>query len=499
MSDIYEQKAKKYKYKYLKLKKEYIGVGGVYPQVYGQAQYPQYGQQQYRQQQYGHPQYGQQQRFPQQTQAYGQPQQQVYRPQPIQQDQIQKDFISFNKKTKIKYIGFGSFGCLISPPLLFNEIIKKDHPNHVIDIKAIESNDNYIGKLLIYDNDGYIKELKEFKKIITYDPEIKYTPKLIFAGYMDKTKLVPFIRNLRDNNNNNNNNDQLQLYTCLLQKFEKNPNKHYGYIISTKVGKSFDKITSNEFKRSSIKTILTSLRNGIDTFINNLYIKGMVHGDIKMGNMTLNDNKVYFIDFGFIHAHNDNDKTSMLLSRNISNYPIILFMFLNVILIMFQPPHYYTYNTQVYKHNLINLLKSLYEQLYKTVNTEDLTHLVIYNNKMFKNNKFDSNSTFIDSFFKNLDDNKLYSLQYIYEKCLIPVAKNIDIYALSLFIHELFYGILYHKYIKFQLANKFVEQHTNILVKQLFEDALYNKIAGPKDLSARLTDIIYSIDDIVYM
>jgi hypothetical protein len=118
---------------------------------------------------------------------------------------------------------------------------------------------------------------------------------------------------------------------------------------------------------------------------------------------------------------------------------------------------------------------------------------------MIKNNKFDSNSKFIDTFFKNLDDNKLYSLQYIYEKCLEPVARNIDIYALSLFIHELFYGILYHKFIKFQLANKFVEQHTNILVKQLFEDALYNKIDGPLDLSARLTNIIDSIDDIVYM
>jgi hypothetical protein len=317
---------------------------------------------------------------------------------------------------------------------------------------------------------------------------------------MDRTKLVPFIRNLR--NNNNNNNDQLQLYECLLQKFEKNPNKHYGYIISTKVGKSFDKITSNEFKRSSIKTILTSLRNGIDTFINNLYKKGMVHGDIKMGNMTLNNNKVYFIDFGLIHAHNDNDKTSMLLSRNITNYPIILFMFYNAMVVMVQPPYYYNYNNEVYKHNLIYLLKSLYEQSYKAVNTKDFEHLVLtalYNNIMFKNNKFDSNSKFIDTFFKNLDDNKLYSLQYIYEKCLEPVARNIDIYALSLFIHELFYGILYHKFIKFQLANKFVEQHTNILVKQLFEDALYNKIDGPLDLSARLTNIIDSIDDIVYM
>jgi hypothetical protein len=34
MSNIYEQKAKKYKYKYLKLKNEYFGVGGVYGQTF---------------------------------------------------------------------------------------------------------------------------------------------------------------------------------------------------------------------------------------------------------------------------------------------------------------------------------------------------------------------------------------------------------------------------------------------------------------------------------
>ena len=106
MNDIYAQKAKKYKYKYLKLKKELEGGD---------------------------------------------------------------DF---------KFIGYGGFGCIISPPIKFNIT--------TIDEKIFTSKD-YVAKLLSYE--AFLDEKKEFEEIEGIDHEGNHRSKLIYAEKMKKKDL----------------------------------------------------------------------------------------------------------------------------------------------------------------------------------------------------------------------------------------------------------------------------------------------------------------------
>jgi hypothetical protein len=96
---------------------------------------------------------------------------------------------------------------------------------------------------------------------------------------------------------------------------------------------------------------------------------------------------------------------------------------------------------------------------------------------------------FLSKLFEKLNDNVVYDINSIYINYILPIAKNADIYALSWSIYEIFFGILF----KNILAYKIVNENTNNLVKNLLNDALYNTINGPNDLSKRLDQIINSI------
>ena len=60
-----------------------------------------------------------------------------------------------------------------------------------LDINNLD--DNYVGKILSCDT--YKTELDQYINISKYDKEGKYTPKLIFAGYMNRKKLFKIINN----------------------------------------------------------------------------------------------------------------------------------------------------------------------------------------------------------------------------------------------------------------------------------------------------------------
>ena len=92
-------------------------------------------------------------------------------------------------------------------------------------------------------------------------------------------------------------------------------------------------------------------------------------------------------------------------------------------------------------------------------------------------------------FFELIDD-KEHDLDYFYNKCIEPIAKNIDIYALILFIYQLFFKIFDSTTFNRELIN----DNTIFILKELLKMALYNKINDPKELIIYLDGIINSIN-----
>jgi hypothetical protein len=419
MNDIYAQKAKKYKYKYLKLKKELEGGN---------------------------------------------------------------------------YLGEGAYGCIISPPhqFIFNDnkqiICHKD--NNIYD-------KNYVGKLLRCNDiigkeyiNSFYEEYCEFIKLDNIDSESKHRSKLVFAAYINDAQYKHINEEYKQKDNriifidclNKKINRQIQTIDIVnISDKEKGKSYKFGYIISTKVGKSFDKVKLNEFDKNQIIQILTNLKESIKDLITTLYTKNLIHADIKFPNMTLdieNNFKVCFIDFGLMKNYKDNKDMEKL--KNISQYylyPDILYTYFHIIRRMHE-------SSMITKLELIQLL-NLYENLKQQFNHYNPSLLNI--TKLQKIN--------YSHFFKSLEDNVKYPLKYIFSKCIEPIIKNIDMYALSLFIYELFFNNNSNN----RNPNIFDPQYRKNnaigpIIQMLLINAIYNNIDGPEELIIYLDGIINNLN-----
>ena len=489
MSDIYEQKAKKYKYKYLKLKKQYIAKGGGWEdlnKIFEPLVTP----------------------VMEQVKQVTKQIEQFVKP-------VSQLVLLHNINYEIEFIGYGTYGCIISPPLQFNN-------NNNINIKFntninnIFTSKEYVGKLLSCDNNAFNDEYEQFINIEKIDKDANHRSKLIFAAYMSTEELKENLIFLCNNLQNEKTKKQIkQLYKCLInpekQIINSSISKNYGYIISTRVGKSFKYHKLYEFKTDEIITILENLKESIGDLIQKLYDDEYIHGDIKFDNMTLDENlKVYFIDFGFMQKYYELDN----LKTSSHQYPEILNIFLKI------KNKFKNYkeedddddddddddekefkkqlkNQTLNKEELINLLKK-YQQ--EKINS-------IQSNLLIK-----TQLNFIDysRFFESLEDNLQYSFDD-YTKCIEPIAKNIDIYALSLYIYKLFYNFFdkiqpfnyfktsnnFRDYI-INLYNSFKKNNTLKILNELLINALYNNIDGPEELIIYIEAIINSIKNSTY-
>ena len=416
MNNIYAQKAKKYKYKYLKLKNEYNGEGG-------------------------------------------------------------------------NYLGEGTYGCLISPPYRFTygSII---HGNDNIDMY----NDNHVGKFLkcfeMGDYNSFYDEYEELIKLNGIDPQAEHRSKIVFAAYIKSFGNNKVL--LTDNNYQISKQDvnYPKLDNCLKRVKNKyisnnpqtnNPKTNgifynFGYIISTKVGSSFDKIKLNKFNINEIIQILTNLKESIQDLITTLYSKKLIHADIKFANMTLDEQdkfKICFIDFGLMkNLELNTDIKKLKDTSQYYLYPDILYTYFNKI----------SQYSSITKSVLIRLLNS---------NKNVRFNLRIPGGSdIFNPSLLDKYSIDYRHFFKSLDDNTTYPLDQIYIQYIKPIIKNIDIYGLSLFIYELF-NTTTQKYYSFNQNEYKTQQNTiNIILDMLIINALYNNIDGPEEL-------IYYLDGII--
>jgi tRNA A-37 threonylcarbamoyl transferase component Bud32 len=441
MNDIYEHKANKYKYKYLKLKKQYkdgAGAGAGAGYIYSGLK-------------------------------------NIFKP-------LIKSFKS-NKIQNIKYdfefIGNGTYGCIISPPFQFNTI-KNENVEYIKsnineeELNNIFTSKDYVGKLLSCDNEVFNKEYKEYLKLNEIDPVAKYRSKLIFAAYMTKKELTDQIDKLLQNNQTKTETPVTKLYNCLKGRIlikNSRLSENYGYIISTRVGKSFKDHNLDDFNNEQIIKILKNLKESIGDLIQKIYDNDSIHGDIKFGNMTLDaDLKVYFIDFGLMHKYKDlNLDLNSYITQN-HQYPEILNIFFNIKKKLI--------NKSMNKTELIELLK-------KKEYEKDKRYSII----LILLNEIQLQNIDYMNFFELIDDEE-HDLDYFYNKCIEPIAKNIDIYALILFIYQLFFKIFDSTIFNRGLIN----DNTIFILKELLKMALYNKINDPKELIIYLDGIINSIN-----
>lgn len=197
----------------------------------------------------------------------------------------------------INFLGEGTFGCTICPPIkLTDEFIKKK-PDFSIKNFSFDKIDNcnYIGKILAVNrpgktNDTYESELKNLLLIQELDPDGIYTPQLIYANIHKASDLLNKIKN------------NTKLSACLNDKIKKE-NK-YGYIILKHVGvnlqKKYETYNNNLKKLDNSMSIILFLRKFIKllNFLDKIYEK-YIHLDIKSDNITETDaNEMFLIDFG---------------------------------------------------------------------------------------------------------------------------------------------------------------------------------------------------------
>jgi tRNA A-37 threonylcarbamoyl transferase component Bud32 len=453
----------------------------------------------------------QQQQLAEKEQQYRAQQQEQIQQEQIRQEQLRRQEplpeqqkLQFVKKNitnikninyDIEFIGEGGFGCVISPPLKFNNIIYIDKNQENIndyELNKIFTSKEYVGKLLSCDNEVFNDEYKDFIELNRIDPEAKHRSNLKFAAYMSSEDLNKELKNLKVDPNelynkirNRQELTQLEkLYKCLSDRNKQiinSSSKNYGYIISTKVGKSLIQVLkSNNFNNDKIILFLEKLKESIGDLIKKLYTDGSIHGDIKFDNMTMtfndkgeidNESKICFIDFGFMQKYNILDK---LKTKN-HQYPYILSIFKNIKNKINNP------NQKIRKLEFINLLNN---KSYSSDKIEfDLQPTLL---------KF-TNLNFMDyrCFFHSLEDNKEYSLIDYYIMCIKPIAKNVDIHSLSIYIYFLFYNF-YPEIKPFNYYDNYNIKIKNIL-KELLINALYNNIDGPEELIIYIDAIINSI------
>jgi hypothetical protein len=382
MSDIYEIKARKYKYKYFKLKQELEG-GFILGKSYWGESFV---------------------------------------------DRL-KNFFNLNNQII----------CTITPPILLDGLtIIQDYPVNKISSLQDFNNEDHLGHLVTYKNDNYKQELKNFEEVLSIDTMQKYTSVLKFACNMFKDD---FLKHIKDKTEE----PYKSIHRCQNKIIDDEKTVNYGYIISTNTGKSFNELTEDDINDGNIKQILISLKEGIINFITPLYKNGYVLGDINMDNMTLKKkgNQVYFINYSKMHKYTEQDKVEKFANKD--NYSYILKRFFK--------------------------LKKVYQDKKRENDKISRKELLDY---------FDIKDP-LNPHLKIFTDlkNKDHEIDEIYNKYILQIAQNSDIYALSMFIVNIL-----------KITSDKIHKITLEKAQLLEEDAKSNTIIGPDKLSEKLQEII---------
>ena len=329
----------------------------------------------------------------------------------------------------LKFIGSGTSGCLICPPIkpyIINptsKITDFRYPETDLpfDFKEYSTCD-YVGKILAIKNqksstDFYEQELYQLLKIKELDQNGDYTPKLIYANIHSTNELFSIF---------DQDHLSFEIKKCVEKKIKSD---YYGYIISKHTGVSLESkynYIEPDTDINKLKIFLNKFSKLLE-FIKILYDNNYLHLDIKMNNITVKkeeDNKLYLIDFG---------RTKKLKTEK-DYYEIIAYY-------LSQPYIMYSFEPKIYikllkYYNFEQITKTSFQELIEIINKKKFEKTILPYS--FKDN--DHLRQILVEVFKN-DNNKHMDINnYILERqkeYFIDYLKNCQFkYFKEKFINE---------------------------------------------------------------
>ena len=202
----------------------------------------------------------------------------------------------FHMDTKL--IDSGSYGCVITPP-----ICQKSDISMTI-ISYTDKKENDISKLFKKER-AFYKELELIEKVQMIDPDSIFTTKLKGANFINKESI------------------NQQVIDCLSAKDPSVTYPTYGQIILENGGVRVDRYDS-----ISYRDFLDKFKIFIEGMLK-IQTNGLVHQDIKPGNVLISDQKISLIDFGLMTDENSvfvKDNYKLLNYMNYPFYPPEFFM-----------------------------------------------------------------------------------------------------------------------------------------------------------------------------
>jgi hypothetical protein len=381
-------------------------------------------------------------------------------------------------KLKREYIGGGGSPyiqefhrfCEKSPPQEFvSSEIKQIYPENKVDLTEFNSIE-YVGKFVTDKDNNIQKEIDIFKNIEKYDKNNICTSKLVYAGKISKGLYEKFLSFIKMNTGDKMKKLITKDINYNICEVLNHKNDDYGYIISTNVGTTFNKIytltplgmdskeTFLEEKRILVE-IFKKLKEAIDTFITKLNNEGYILGNINIKNITLGqDNKIYFINYSTMFNLNEKEK----IKNNI----------------------YSKYGKTDYYQKILKYFFEIEKDARNdNINMITISYLINFIARQTKSLPEVIEFIIPEKYLQDI--NKEYSIDEIYENIFIPIIKKIDINALCRFIY-----ILYYKFIT-------QSQQTNETYKkmvQLIGFNLYSTIENHAELSNLLNDVIITLE-----
>lgn len=308
------------------------------------------------------------------------------------------------KGTKKKQIGGdklgeGSFGCVISPPIICGKNNEYDNKHYASKLITIEN------KRDIHDIN---EELKINEKIHSIDKNMDY-----FITIVDKCMLKRGIKrpDLKFVTNKIKSNPKV----CLVKKNKKTVN-----LIMKNAGINVDDILIyKEYKyarimiRNNFKKIIYNLINGLDI----LHSAGIVHHDIKPDNLSLKitdtNVEMKYIDFGMAEDKKGKEKGLTNLSRYVYGTPGYISPDMYVLCDIIK----YLDSYDIDDFNNINFKRKLVEIIYKKIKNNELSY-----QKSINLNKITLNYSTYE--LKKSEDNYVRNYNIINKKEINSIYNN---------------------------------------------------------------------------
>jgi hypothetical protein len=427
---------------------------------------------------------------------------------------------SVNDKVFVKFVGSGSFGCLICPPLQLTEVKKPEinlntltnifkKSNTYFAIKDFSFNNyincDYVGKIVALETkntngDSYEEEISTLLKIRSLDSNSEYTPKLIYANIHKGKEILDSIRSI-----NTDTNIRKNIYKCIVSKIDPEQDNDYGYIILENAGITLHKKFLTEYNSFSIDELIKFLTkfSKLLEFIKILFDKNFLHLDIKFDNITIKDNDdLRLIDFG---------RTTQL---NINNYDYIINSLLgsyNNIMYSFEPKIYinllsFFNNNNIKKMSFIQLkefinikknfmiliepydinsigLNNIFKHLFKKDYDSNAKHYYNFNEYIYDYLKSEF-IKYIESFEVISTDE--FDVQNLLYEIFFPIIKKFDMYCMGIVLCNIV--IIYNK--NYQNYNDEFKNRFENLIKLL----LLNKLNNVDEFISELNKIILDLE-----